>query len=400
MTNLRCSRPCCLVRRLFLCVALAAGLCWAAAAQDVSAQKNQIAKLEKEIAIIDRQLSENSDQSRNALANLNLIRKKIDNRKALIAENDKQIQLYENGIAASRKQIQKLQAEIDTLSAFYARLVKTAYKNRDARIWYMYILASEDLGQAFRRYNYFRNMSSMMNQQGVEIRKAQDKLAAEQEEMQRLLAETETVRAQRQKELTSLGEEEKQAQKIVNQLNRNRTEYQKELSAKQKQVDALNREIKRMLAAAMKPGSGSAIAEIDYKLADEFSANKGKLPWPAVGPVVDKFGQHYHPVFTKLKLPFNNGVGIALSPGTEIKSVFDGTVKQIVVMPGYNQCVLVQHGNYFTFYCKLKSTSVKAGDKVRTGQVIGVVDTINGETQLHFQIWQNQTPQNPELWLR
>ena len=83
-----------------------------------------------------------------------------------------------------------------------------------------------------------------------------------------------------------------------------------------------------------------------------------------------------------------------------VKAVFDGVVKQIVVMPGYNQCVLVQHGNWFSFYCKLQNTVVKAGDKVRTGQVIGIVDTINGDTQLHFQIWQKQTPQNPELWLR
>ena len=67
---------------------------------------------------------------------------------------------------------------------------------------------------------------------------------------------------------------------------------------------------------------------------------------------------------------------------------------------GERICVLVQHGNYFSFYCKLKSTSVKAGDKVKTGQKIGTVDTINGETKLHFQIWQNQKPQNPELWLR
>ena len=91
---------------------------------------------------------------------------------------------------------------------------------------------------------------------------------------------------------------------------------------------------------------------------------------------------------------------IALDKGARVKAVFDGVVKQIVVMPGYNQCVLIQHGNWFSFYCKLQSTSVKAGDKVKTGQVIGVVDTINGDTQLHFQIWQKQTPQNPELWLR
>ena len=80
--------------------------------------------------------------------------------------------------------------------------------------------------------------------------------------------------------------------------------------------------------------------------------------------------------------------------------MFDGVVKKIVVMPGYNICVLVQHGNYFSFYCKLQSSSVKAGDRVKTGQPIGRVDTINGETKLHFQIWQGQKPQNPELWLR
>ena len=118
------------------------------------------------------------------------------------------------------------------------------------------------------------------------------------------------------------------------------------------------------------------------------------------GVIVDRFGQHYHPVFTNVKLPFNNGITIAVSKGAEVQAVFDGIVKQIVVMPGYNQCVLVQHGNYFSFYCKLKSTAVKPGDKVRTGQKIGSVDTINGETQLHFQIWQGSKPQNPETWLR
>ena len=153
----------------------------------------------------------------------------------------------------------------------------------------------------------------------------------------------------------------------------------------------------------MKSSSSSgkvARQEIDYVLDAEFSKNKGKLPWPVEGAVVDRFGQHYHPVFKTVKLPFNNGISIAVSKGTKVKAVFDGVVKRIVVMPGYNQCILVQHGNWFSFYCKLQSTAVKAGDKVKTGQVLGTVDTINGDTQLHFQIWQKQTPQNPEIWLR
>jgi len=105
-------------------------------------------------------------------------------------------------------------------------------------------------------------------------------------------------------------------------------------------------------------------------------------------------------VYKNLELPPNNGIDIALSKKSEIKAVFNGVVKQVIVMPGYNQCVLIQHGNYFTFYCKLKSVDVKAGEKVKTGDVIGKVDTINGETQLHFEVWQKTKPQNPQMWLR
>ena len=371
-------------------------------AQDVSRHEAEKARLEKEIAILDRQLAENSDRSKDALAQLTLIRKKISSRKALIAENDRQIRAYSDEIYSAQRQINRLQAREDTLTEHYSRLVRSAYRNRDVKIWYMYILASENLGQAFRRFSYFRELSSQMKAQAKEIREIRSELESEKARLQELKVEAEKVRARRQNELKSLQQEEGQSAKVVSQLKRNRTKYQKELNAKRKQVEALNREIKRLVEAAMKASSGEKGGKetIDYKLAGEFSANKGKLPWPAEGPVIDRFGQHYHPVFTKLKLPFNNGITIALPKGTEVRAVFDGVVKQIVVMPGYNQCVLVQHGNYFSFYCKLKTTSVKAGDRVRTGQTIGEVDTINGQTQLHFQIWKDQTPQNPETWLR
>jgi hypothetical protein len=138
----------------------------------------------------------------------------------------------------------------------------------------------------------------------------------------------------------------------------------------------------------------------DVQLAGEFAANKGKLPWPADGPVVEGFGKHNDPVYTQLVMPANNGVNIGLSAGAEVKAVFDGEVKRVIVMPGYGRCVLVQHGGYFTFYCKLGQVGVKSGDKVTTGQVLGRVDTIDGQTELHFEVWKEKTPEDPELWLR
>ena len=370
-------------------------------AQNTKAYEARVAALEKEIDILDRQISANAAKSSNLLSELTMIRKKIANRKELVRAADRQIRVYSDEIYATQRKINRLQERIDTLTVHYAGLVRSAYKNRDARIWYMYILASDNLGQAFRRYGYFRNLSREIKSQAAKIEAAKAELEVQKQEIQKLRKEAEAVRAQRQSELASLQKDESKSEIMAGRLKQDRRKYQKQLAQKKKQVEALNKEIERLVAEAMKSsGKGTDSPEVDYRLAAEFSKNKGKLPWPAQGPVVDGFGQRYHPVFTSLKLPFNNGIDIALSAGTSVNAVFDGVVKQVVVMPGYNICILVQHGNYFSFYCKLRSNAVKAGDKVKTGQKIGTVDTINGETKLHFQIWQGQKPQNPALWLR
>ena len=382
-------------------------MCFAASAdvfaQDTSSQEAKKARLEREIAIIDQQLAENATRSNAMLSNLTLIRKKVSNRKAMVAESDRQIRKYSDDMYLKQRQINRLQARVDTLTDHYSRLVVSAYKNRDSRIWYMYMLASDNLGQAFRRYSYFKNLSSQMNDEAKKIKAAQEELVRERETLAAMKREAQKVKDERVKELEKLRSEEAQADKVVKNLQKNRKTYQKQLSSKKKQIDALNKEIERIVANAMKGQSGSSGKKqepIDYKLAEEFSKNKGKLPWPVNGPVVGRFGRQFHPVFKNLELPPNNGIDVAVGKGTEVKSVFKGVVKQVFVMPGYNQCVLIRHGNYFTFYCKLKTVNVKAGDKVGTGDVIGKVDTINGDTQLHFEVWQNTKPQNPETWLR
>ena len=371
-------------------------------AQDTRVQESRKAALEREIALIDKQLKENSKKSYNALNSLTLVRKKVADRKELLAESDRELTRINAAVKSKKAEIDRIQNRLDTLSAYYSKLISSAYRNRDSRVWYMYILASDNVGQAFRRIGYMRNLSSNLNRQGDKIKAAREELQKETDSLMVMKSQAQSVRNRRAADLASLQSEEKEAAALVSNLQRNKTRYQQQLAAKKKQVDDLNREIERIIASAVNGGkSGSKTSKpVDLKLDAEFAKNMGKLPWPATGPVVDHFGQHYHPVFTKVKLPFNNGINIALAKDTEIKSVFNGIVKQIVVMPGYGKCVLVQHGNYFSFYCRLGNVSVKAGDKVSTGDVIGRIDTIDDMTQLHFQIWQGTKPQNPELWLR
>lgn len=381
-------------------VLFAALLCLSAAAQDTKAQEAKKARLEREIAIIDKQLKENASKSNSMLADLELIRKKISNRKELVAESERQIKKYDDDIYLAQVKINRLQERIDVLTENYAKLVRSAYKNRDTRVWYMYMLASDNLGQAFRRMGYFRNLSTMMKTEAQNIRSMQEELEVQKSELQALRREAEQLKKTRVKDLEDLRGDEKKADAVVKKLQKDKKKYQSQLASKKKEVTALNREIERIVAAAIKPKASGKKTEVDTKLDAAFANNKGKLPWPADGPVVSSFGKHYHPVYKNLELPPNNGIDIALSKGTQIRAVFDGVVKQVMVMPGYNQCVLIQHGNYFTLYCKLKSLNVAEGDKVKTSDVIGSVDAINGQVQLHFEVWKGSKPQNPVTWLK
>ena len=397
--------------RRFLPVVLGLLLVGAAvSAQDTRRQESRKAQLEKEIAAINRQLKDNARSSNRALTDLSLVRRKIAARQELIAESDREIRALDDSMKVRQQEIDRLQARHDTLSLYYNRLVRGAYKNRDSRLWYMYILSSENIGQAVRRFGYLKGLSRNMSDQAKHIQETAAALELEKDRLAGLREEAQVLRGQRQADVDALRSEEGESASLVARLEKDRKKYQNDLKKKNREVEALNREIAEIIRkATAKPKSGgkstakggkTTSTAIDETLSKNFAANKGRLPWPVEGTVIESYGQHYHPVYKNVKLPFNNGVTLAVARGAQAKAVFDGTVSQVVVIPGYNQCVLVQHGSYFTFYCKLKSVTVKAGEKVKTGQVLGTVDTLSGEDQFHFQLWQERNPQNPENWLR
>lgn len=371
--------------------------------------ENQRAQLEKEIALLNRQLAQNSKSSSEAMSSLTLVRSKISAREKLIAGCDQTLRMLNDSIRACEGEITRLQARDDTLSLYYARLIRGSYKNRDSRLWYMYVLSSESLGQGLRRFGYLRNLSGQMSEQARKIRETQAQLEVERERLSGLKAQEEEIRRKVVSERSSLQSEEAQRNRLVDQLTKDRKKYQQQLQEKNRQKEALNRKIADLIRQQQsgkggkggnKTGSKTTSTQIDTKLSNEFASNKGRLPWPVEGAIVERFGKHKHPVYQNVDLPQNNGVTLAVKRGTQAKAVFNGTVTQIVVLPGYNQCVLVSHGAYFTLYSKLRSVDVKVGQKITTGQVVGTVDTIGGEDLFHFELWNGSTPQNPENWLR
>lgn len=371
-----------------------------AQAQDIDRHKELKKKIEQEISFIDNQLKSLNTKQKATRENLTLIQKKASDRKAVISQLDVQIREAEKQIEAKNAEIAKLQGEIDTLGAYYSRLVYNAYKNRDTKAWFMYVLASENIGQGYRRLSYIKNLSVTVNEQAEKIRLKREELESEKKLLEGMMAQALKAKNERQREYKTLVAEEKETQGIIKEISRNQGKYRKELAAKRKEVEKLNREIQQMVQKSVAADKKKNLP-VDTKLSGSFEQNKGKLGWPvARGVITEQFGVHFHPVYKNIKLPENNGITIRTDKNAEVHCVFEGTVKQIVMMQGYGQCVLVQHGAYYTFYCKLRRVTVKSGQKVTTGQVLGYLEGDGKASSIHFQIWKGTQKQNPEAWLR
>jgi septal ring factor EnvC (AmiA/AmiB activator) len=161
------------------------------------------------------------------------------------------------------------------------------------------------------------------------------------------------------------------------------------------------------------PGASISTARPSYSLSltpeatalsNNFESNRGKLPWPVEkGFIAERFGRTKHPVYNIMLE--NSGIEIQTAPNASARAVFDGTVKSILVVPGMGQCVLVDHGRFFTVYSRLGNVSVKKGASVAMKQTIGqVIANENGEYLMHFELWKvaandKSAAQDPALWI-
>ena len=124
------------------------------------------------------------------------------------------------------------------------------------------------------------------------------------------------------------------------------------------------------------------------------------MPVTGTASIVGSFGQRRH---SEWNVTTNsNGIDIQAQQGANIRTVFEGEVSKVFSVPGYNTCVIVRHGDYYTFYGNIYDLFVKSGDKLKAGQSLGRIytDPDTGVATMHFQLWQKTTKLNPAPWLR
>lgn len=145
-------------------------------------------------------------------------------------------------------------------------------------------------------------------------------------------------------------------------------------------------------------------AESTQETANDFASMKGKLPAPTTGSfsIVSPFGRQHLPDLPDVEYE-NPGIDALSDSGASARAVFEGKVSGVYLLQGYNTVVIVNHGNYYTVYGNISTPSVKLGDTVSAGSILGALSA-NEEnapkTNIHFEVWKNREKQNPQEWLR
>lgn len=226
------------------------------------------------------------------------------------------------------------------------------------------------------------------------------------EEIARAEAEAKAARKRAEQDRLAQQKEEKKKQKEQDKSSEKSPNPSKSVG---KAAEANEPEVKPVEAEPIREErvaetkGGYAMTREEKRLSDDFASNRGRLPFPVAGryTVVSSFGEQQHQELKYVRTS-NSGIDIQTSPGTDARAVFGGEITRVFVVPGYNNSVIIRHGNYLTVYSNLVQVYVKAGDKVATRQAIGKVftDSEDGNTTiLHFQLWKEKTKLNPAPWL-
>jgi len=374
-------------------------------AQTLTELENRRSKTEENIKITSKLLDQTEKEKEKSINHINLLRKQLNLRNKLIEDIDQQISLLEVDIRNKGLLVSSYEEDLRNLKKEYAKMIRFAQKNQTDMSILVFIFASSDFNQAYRRLRFYQQFLKFREQQAIDITNTKRAIENELDEIaknKRILGKSKDYKSM---EIVKINSEEKNYTSIVKKLQQNEKQLRKELEDRKKSMEILDKAIREIIEEEAK----KVAAQKDDKVRDArylqlskgFVGNKGKLPWPTTsGIVVSEFGEHNHPVLKGVKI-MNNGIDISTNIGDKIKAIFDGEITKIVSIPGQNIAVIIRHGDFLTVYSNLINVQVKTGEKIKAQNVIGEVyrDSKSEQGTFNLQIWKENNKLNPMEWI-
>lgn len=426
-------------------------------AQDKAQLEKERQELQRELKEIQNTYNKIRGQKKQTIGQLTVLNRKISLQEQYISSINKEIKAIDDDVYLSNLEIYRLQKQLDTLKAQYARTVVYAYKNRSNYDYLNFIFSANSFNDAIKRVAYLKSYRAYREKQVATIKETQQLIAQRKEQQIGRKNQKNIALNNQTEQVKELEVQKKEKDAVVAQLKSKEKELQGQIATKKKRdrdlqnaiTAIVRREIEQARAKAKaeaeakakadeaarrnnaatnpatnppatgtnpatnpptavkrneptkKPDSYLDLNAKDVALNSSFQTNKGRLPWPVDNGIITlRFGNNQ---IENTKLTFDNpGITIATpSAGVPVKAVFDGEVVGVYNL-GDGMAVTIRHGKYFTTYSNLSGVSVSKGATIKTGQQIGKAgkDDDGSGGQIDFILMIETKNVDPYPWLR
>lgn len=424
---------------------------------DVRQQKKE---KQEEIKRTSSKIDNNKKEITRQLNSLRSIEADITSQQALIKSLNAQLDSINRQVNIVNDSIAAINGKLSTLRSSYASAVRKMHSHSSSFDRLMFIFSSGSFHEAYRRMRYLKQFQKWRKRNAERIEEQLQLLETEKQSLNELKKQkTTNLTAQQRVKLDLEGQKKKQNNTIA-QLRKQDKQLRATLAEQQRQADALDRELDRLIAeeqrrqaeeearraaeeraraeaAAKKPETEKSEkvpqkdkepqpvrdkgtekpepADIVGKAPDNmpkpertfsgsFESNKGRLLFPVTGKykIIGTFGQHRHPDLKYVKVN-NNGIDIEAQAGASARAIFDGKVSAVFPQDGYHTVVMVRHGKYLSIYVNLSEIYVRKGDSLKAGQAIGKIYSDpddGGRTILHFEVRKEREKLDPQQWVK
>ncbi|MDO5682684.1 MAG: peptidoglycan DD-metalloendopeptidase family protein [Propionibacteriaceae bacterium] len=396
----------------------------------LKSSQTELATARTQLADTQRQLAQAEADDKTAARRLAQAQNDLEAAKAAVAEGERQV-------AAQRLEV--------------GNVVRTQYQQRSNMVGIGMVVTGTDTGDISNRVQWSQMMMAVTQTELEKLEETQAKLVAAQQRQAKIeeqMAAERTAAAanltnrqklaaqavQQEQTVALLVQQNSSAELTASQQLEASQNHAKALTAEQQDVEArildrmrrqqeedarraeterLNREAREKTDAAQERANQAqsqrggtdvpaAAPQGSGGSAQGTSASSGS-PFikPVAGPVTSRYGMRLHPVLKVWKL--HDGTDYGAACNTPLRAAADGVVTERYYNAGYGNRLMIDHGRldgrYLTTgYNHATHYTVRVGERVKQGDVVGYVGTTGYSTgcHLHLMVWSNGKVTNPQ----
>jgi len=375
-----------LVPLLGLVLCLAAGS--PAVADELDSSRQRLAEIQRQIAATLNDLREKRAETGSLASELDKLASETRKLQALARRSEKEMDRQQRQIEQKQADIKQLQAQSAETEKRVAKRLAALYRSGQSGMARILLAAGERPQEIAEKYLFLtrmvrhdRELIAAYRQQAEQERQA----LADLEELNRKQAD---LVARRRQEAQTLTAARRAKDQLLADLRQDEKLLDGVLADLRAKAAGLNDLVKRLESDAAQTYTGNLT---------DFSAQKGRLPWPVPGRVKVAFGTNRHAELGTLLE--SNGLEIEAEVGTPVKVVAAGKVIYASRLRGYGKLMVVDHGGkYYSLYAQMQRFAKEVGNAVAPGEILAY-SGFEGRDTIYFEIRYRGEPQDPKSWL-